>query len=354
MVTQPPIEGNLDCRARPFHSELCFDRETFRHQPELRDSFHLLQRYHLEHLMTPRDFFYPRVALDFYQSMTTHRVRDPTIIHFTIDGRHGILGAKHIVEALRIPYELVRLEDYRVWSHPSQSDMVHILSRGTSTHSFLLRKELPPNMFLLDALLHHNIFPLQHMVQRRGAILEALFKISEGFYFGPHHLIMTALLYFEEKVHKKKLLRADVIPLLFPRLLYQILEHLGYPSEPQLERRRICQEIFTLDKWTSMMAYVSQPGAPARPEHPEIAQPNEPQQAEIPTQIIAPTSVVPSTRLTPEVTSSAPPTTPGTPPVVPATSTPHPSESSITISISEFRGLCHTMQTLTATQNVLA
>ena len=59
MVTQPPIEGNLNCRVRPFHSELCFDRETFRHQPELKDSFHLLQRYHLEHLMTPRDFFYP-------------------------------------------------------------------------------------------------------------------------------------------------------------------------------------------------------------------------------------------------------------------------------------------------------
>ena len=30
MVTQPPLEGNLDCRARPFHSELCFDMETFR------------------------------------------------------------------------------------------------------------------------------------------------------------------------------------------------------------------------------------------------------------------------------------------------------------------------------------
>ena len=30
MVTQPPIEGNLDCRARPFHSELCFDMETFK------------------------------------------------------------------------------------------------------------------------------------------------------------------------------------------------------------------------------------------------------------------------------------------------------------------------------------
>ena len=126
MVTQQPIEGNLDCRARPFHFELCFDKATFRLQPELKDSFHLLQRYHLEHLMTPKDFFYPRVALDFYQSMTTQRVRDPTVIHFTIDGCHGILGAKHIAEALHIPYELACPEDYRVWAHPSQSDMVHI------------------------------------------------------------------------------------------------------------------------------------------------------------------------------------------------------------------------------------
>ena len=132
MVTQPPIKRNLDCLAKPFHSELCFDKETFRHQPELRDSFHLLQRYHLEQLMTPRDFFYPRV-----------------------------------VEVLRIPYEPVRPKVYRVWAHPSQSDMVHILSKGTSTRSYLLRKELPPSMFLLDALLHHNLFPLQHMVQKR-------------------------------------------------------------------------------------------------------------------------------------------------------------------------------------------
>ena len=167
MVTQPPIEGNLDCQARPFHSELCFDRETFRHHPDLKDSFHLLQRYHLEHLMTPRDFFYLQVALYFYQSMTTHCVLDPTFIHFTIDGRHGILGARHIAEALHMPYEPMSLADYREWSHFSQRDMVRILSRGTSTCSFIFRKELPPSMFLLDVLLRSNIFPLQEMVQRR-------------------------------------------------------------------------------------------------------------------------------------------------------------------------------------------
>ena len=79
MVTQPPIEGNLDCRARPFLSELYFDIATFRIQPKLRESFSHLQRYHMEHLLTPKDFFYPRVALDFYQSMTTNQVRDPTV-----------------------------------------------------------------------------------------------------------------------------------------------------------------------------------------------------------------------------------------------------------------------------------
>ncbi|KAL6349721.1 hypothetical protein AAG906_041128 [Vitis piasezkii] len=41
---------------------------------------------------------------------------------------------------------------------------------------------------------------------------------------------MAALLYFEEKVHRKKVLRVDAIPLLFPRLLCQILEHLGAGS----------------------------------------------------------------------------------------------------------------------------
>ena len=79
----------------------------------------MLQRYHMEHLLTPRDFFYPRVALDFYQSMTTNQVRDPTVIHFTIDGRHGILGARHIAEALHIPCEPARPEDFRAWTHLS-------------------------------------------------------------------------------------------------------------------------------------------------------------------------------------------------------------------------------------------
>ncbi|KAL6340750.1 hypothetical protein AAG906_027889 [Vitis piasezkii] len=145
-------------------------------------------------------------------------------------------------------------------------------------------------MFFIYALLRHNIFPLQHWVRERGVSLEALFRISEGYFFGPHHLIMAALLYFEEKVHRKKLLRADAIPLLFPRLLCQILEHLGYPTEPQHE----------------------------------------------------------------QVAPSAPQAIPQTPPVIPPTSESSPLvEPRIAIPIIEYRGLCHTFQALATSQSIL-
>ena len=78
--------------------------EAMRQQLDLRDLFGLLQRYHLERLMTPKEFFYPKVAMDFYQSMTTQGTQSPIAIHFSIDGRQGILEAKHIAKALHIPF----------------------------------------------------------------------------------------------------------------------------------------------------------------------------------------------------------------------------------------------------------
>ncbi|RVW94361.1 hypothetical protein CK203_037876 [Vitis vinifera] len=198
----------------------------------------------MEHLLAPRDFFYPRVVTDFYQTMTTK----------------------------------------------------------------------------------------EHWTQRRGVLLEALYKMSEGFFFGPHHLIMAALLYFEEKVHKKKLQRADCIPLLFPRLLCQVLEHLGYPSEPQQERKRICREPFTLDKWNNMTAY-------------KIDQPGQPQ----------PAARRASPRHAPKGITLATPAIPRAPPAAPTPSQPSTSaEPRMTIPISEYRELCRALETLTASQSNLA
>ena len=105
-----------------------------------------------------------------------------------------------------------------------------------------------------------------------------------------------------------------------------------------------------------MTAYVAPLEALARPTPPELPkdeQPQQAQQAEIPTEIIPPAPAAPSTVPMPEATFYAPPTTPKAPPVVPATSAPPPSKSSITISTLEFKGLCQTLHTLSTTQGAL-
>ena len=54
---------------------------------------------------------------------------------------------------------------------------------------------------------------------------------------------MTSLLHFEEKVHRKGLARAETMLLLMPRLLSQVLEHLGFPEKPHIERRISCTQV---------------------------------------------------------------------------------------------------------------
>ena len=126
--------------------------------------------------------------------------------------------------------------------------MVLCLARDTAVGPILFRRQLPPQMLLVDHVLRTSLFPLQHYVQRRGAILEALYRISKGFWFSSSELVMTSLLHFEEKVHRKGLARAETFPLLMSRLLSQVLEHLGFPEEPRIERRISCTQVLSAER----------------------------------------------------------------------------------------------------------
>ena len=183
----------------------------------------LILQYSLLPFMTPRQFFYPRVVLEFYYTMTSRGVPNRLEIRFNIDGLPGVLRAADITAALGLPVVLVNSTDYRQWPQTSQREMVRCLARDTTVGPILFRRQLSPQMLLVDHVLRTSLFPLQHYVQRRGAILEALFRIFEGFWFSPSELAMTSLLHFEEKVHRKGLARADILPLLMPRLLSQVL-----------------------------------------------------------------------------------------------------------------------------------
>ena len=59
---------------------------------------------------------------------------------------------------------------------------------------------------------------------------------------------MTSLFHFEDKVHRRNLTRAESIRLLFPRLLCQVLEHLGFPADPRLEHSQDYEAIFTVNR----------------------------------------------------------------------------------------------------------
>ena len=63
---------------------------------------------------------------------------------------------------------------------------------------------------------------------------------------------MTVFLHFEEKVHRKDLTREEAIPLSIPRFLCHVLEHLGFPEEPCIDRRQSCPVILSLERTLSM------------------------------------------------------------------------------------------------------
>ena len=172
-----PIPGNVSCRDRDFHGEVYYDLPAFSAGPGLRDSMLLVQGYHLEPFMVPRQYYYPRVIIEFYHTMTSRREANPTALHFSIDGRPRILRASDITTALHLLVVLANAAGYRQWPHPSTREMVRLLSIDATGGSILLRRHLPQRMLLIGHVLRSNMFPLQNIVQRRGAILEVLYRI---------------------------------------------------------------------------------------------------------------------------------------------------------------------------------
>ena len=252
MFVGNPIPGNARLHRRPFQQESYYDVPGLRADLRYRESMRLIEEYSLLPFMTPRQHYYPRVVLQFYHSMTFRETDGPLEIQFSIDDRPGVLRPADISAALGLRIPPRNSEGYRAWAHPSHREMVRALARDATAGPVFYWRQLPPQMMLIDHLLRTSLFPLQHYVQRRGPILEVLYRISGGFWFSPTELVMTSLLQFEEKVHRKDLTRAESIPLLMPRLLCYVLEQMGFPEEPRLEMRARCLHVVSVDRVMTM------------------------------------------------------------------------------------------------------
>ena len=144
MFTCDSIPGNVDLRARDFHMESYYDITALIADQRFRDSMRLIRQYSILPLMTPRQFFYPQVVLEFYHTMTTRGVPSPLEIRFSIDGRPEVLRAADITAALGLPIVLANSIDYRRWPQPSQREMVRSLVRDTTACPILFHLQLSP------------------------------------------------------------------------------------------------------------------------------------------------------------------------------------------------------------------
>ena len=80
-----PIPGNVRLHSRDFHGESYYDVPALMADHRFRDSMRLIEHYSLLPFMTPRQYYYPRVVLQFYHSMTSQGAPSPLELRFSID-----------------------------------------------------------------------------------------------------------------------------------------------------------------------------------------------------------------------------------------------------------------------------
>ena len=104
----------------------------------------LIEDYSLLAFMTSRQYYYPRVVLQFYHSMTSRGADGPCDLQFSIDDRRRVLRAVDISAALGLRIPPANVEGYRDWAHPTQREMVRSLARDTTAGPVLFRRHLLP------------------------------------------------------------------------------------------------------------------------------------------------------------------------------------------------------------------
>ena len=95
-----PIPRNVRLHHREFHQESYYDVPGLMADHRFRDSMRLIEHYSLFPFMTPRQYYYPRVVIQFYHSRTSRGVPSPLELRFTMDDCPGVPRAVDISAAL--------------------------------------------------------------------------------------------------------------------------------------------------------------------------------------------------------------------------------------------------------------
>ena len=113
-----PIPGNVRLHRREFHQESYYDVPALMADPRFKDSMRLIEHYSLLAFMRPRQYYYPRVVLQFYHSITSQGASGPLELRFSIDDRPRVLRAADIAAVLGLHIPPANAKGYRAWAHP--------------------------------------------------------------------------------------------------------------------------------------------------------------------------------------------------------------------------------------------
>ena len=113
MFSCDPIPGKVNLRAQEFHGEPYYDIPALTIDQRFKDSMRLIRQYSLLPFMTSLQFYYPRVVLEFYHTLTSRGVPSQLELRFSVDGRPGVLRAADITTALGLPTVLANSVGYR-------------------------------------------------------------------------------------------------------------------------------------------------------------------------------------------------------------------------------------------------
>ena len=110
--------------------------------------------------MTPPLFYYRRIALKFFHTMSIGDNPVPKSITFMIDGRIGVLDEQSIAQASGIPLKMPEGDGFEEWEYVGARTTIEAFAEAK--RGLLYRRELSPVLDLVDHVIKFNVFQFGH------------------------------------------------------------------------------------------------------------------------------------------------------------------------------------------------
>ena len=194
-----------------------------------------------EMLTTLPAYYYPRVVKLFYQQLRVwENEAGEKVFSVNIDGQSYDFTCQDFVNYTKAP--LMRPDECQLAVPKLRTAKDVVKFWLGKVGSCVPKGQLPIYMQLVDVFFSGNVYPIGTHYEKRGVMLEELYKLHVGEWVDLNNLEMDYFEKFFENIIEKRLVRNSQPDLKFPRLTTQLLESKGYlvPGEEEKVEVKMC------------------------------------------------------------------------------------------------------------------